>query len=44
MCDETLVWIGDIMAVLASSQAGRKLLLYGEKNPRWTKTRSGFDL
>ncbi|XP_062502154.1 protein broad-minded-like isoform X2 [Corticium candelabrum] len=39
VCDETLVWIGDIMAVLASSQAGRKLLLYGEKNPRWTKTR-----
>jgi hypothetical protein len=40
VCDETLVWIGDMMAVLASSQSGRMQLLYGEKNPRWTKTRS----
>eukprot|EP00118_Oscarella_pearsei_P019053 m.199524 g.199524 ORF g.199524 m.199524 type:complete len:1322 (+) comp39573_c1_seq7:174-4139(+) len=38
--DDTLVWIADVVALLASSQNGRKHLLYGAGNPRWSKSNS----
>ncbi|XP_065832871.1 protein broad-minded-like isoform X2 [Oscarella lobularis] len=38
--DNTLLWIADVVALLATSQRGRMHLLYGQGNPKWSKSSS----
>ncbi|CAB3998353.1 Hypothetical predicted protein [Paramuricea clavata] len=35
----TLVFVADVLACLAASDCGRRLLLYGEKHERWQRNR-----
>ena len=37
--DSTLLYIADVLAVIASTECGRSQLLYGERHERWHRTR-----